>query len=82
MVEFETIKAVEQKFGNNNFIEVAKKKAITEKGENEFIAISRGFFTQEGAKRYTKSMSVPVDVIDFVADKLREMKEKDLEEPV
>lgn len=75
MVEFETIKAEEIKFGNNNFIEVARKKAKTEEGENEFISISRGFFTQNGERRYRKSFTVPLDdaVIDFVATKLKEV---------
>ena len=39
MVEFETIKAEEIKFGRNNFIEISRKKAITDGAENEFISI-------------------------------------------
>ena len=75
MVEFETINSDELSFGNNNFIEVAKKKAISEQGENIFLSISRGFVTQNGEKRYRKSFSVPIDeaVINFVAEKLKEM---------
>ena len=75
MVEFETIKAEEIKFGNNNFLEVARKKAITEEGENTFISISRGFFTQTGEKRYRKSFTVPLDdnVIAFISEKLKEV---------
>ncbi len=75
MVEFQTIKAEEIKFGNNNFLEVARKKAITDEGENEFISLSRGFFTPEGQKRYRKSFTVPnqQEVIDFVASKLKEV---------
>ncbi len=75
MVEFETINSDELSFGNNNFIEVAKKKAISEQGENIFLSISRGFVTQTGEKRYRKSFSVPIDeaVINFVADKLKEL---------
>jgi len=75
MVEFETINSDELSFGNNNFIEVAKKKAISEQGENIFLSISRGFVTQNGEKRYRKSFSVPIDeaVINFVADKLKEL---------
>ena len=74
MVEFETIKSEEISFGNNNFIEVARKKAISEQGENVFMSISRGFVTPNGEKRYRKSFSVPLDeaVINFVADKLKE----------
>lgn len=70
MVEFETLKSEEIKFGNNNFIEVARKKAITEEGENEFISLSRGFITMNGEKRYKKSFTIPLDesVRKFVAE--------------
>jgi len=58
MVEFETIKAVEVKFGSNNFIEVARKKAVTEVGEREFISISRGFYIND-EKRWKSSITLP-----------------------
>ena len=61
MVEFETINSEDVKFGNNNFIEVSVKKAISEEGENVFFSLSRGFFTQEGEKRYKKNFSLPHD---------------------
>lgn len=75
MVEFQTIKAEEVKFGNNNFIEVARKKAVTPEGDNEFIAISRGFFAPDGSKRFKRSFTVPdnMEVIDFVCTKIKEM---------
>ena len=75
MVEFETIKEDEKKFGTNNFIEVARKKAKSDEGENEFIAISRGFFAKnDGSKRYTKSIAVPVDgdLVEFIKTSLTE----------
>ena len=58
MVEFETIKAEELKFGKNNFIEIARKKAKTEEGESEFISLSRGFFLPDGTKRLQKSIAI------------------------
>jgi hypothetical protein len=75
MVEFETIKVEEIKFGTNNFLEIARKKAISSDGENIFISISRGFFTINGEKRYRKSFTVPMDesVIDFIARKIKEI---------
>ncbi len=75
MVEFQTIKAEEVKFGNNNFIEVARKKAIAPNGENEFIAVSRGFFAPDGSKHFKRSFTVPdnVVVVDFVCKKIKEM---------
>ena len=58
MVTFETVKAEEIKFGKNNFLEVARKKATSEQGENEFIAISRGFFLPDGTKKFKRSILV------------------------
>ncbi|MBS3056162.1 MAG: hypothetical protein J4473_01870 [Candidatus Aenigmarchaeota archaeon] len=74
-VEFETLKAEEIKFGNNNFIEVARKKARTEDGENTFISLSRGFITPKGEKRYKKSFTVPVDsdVIEFISKTIKKV---------
>ncbi len=75
MVEFETIKAEEVKFGKNNFLEVARKKAKSEEGENEFIAISRGFFLPDGTKRFKKSLAIPDDdaIKDFVSKNVKEL---------
>jgi len=75
MVEYETIKSEELKFGTNNFIEIARKKAISDQGEREFISVSKGFITLDGQKRYNKSFSVPDDkaVVEFVCEKLKEL---------
>lgn len=61
MVEFETIKAEEVKFGRNNFIEVSRKKAITDNNETEFISIARGFYLQDGEKGWKSSITLPSD---------------------
>ena len=75
MVEFQTVKSEEVKFGKNNFLEVARKKAVVEEGENEFIAISRGFFLPDGTKRFKKSLAIPdeQEIKDFVSSKLKEI---------
>ena len=75
MVKFETIKSEEITFGNNNFLEIARKKAIAEDGENEFISLSRGFITQTGERRYRKSFTIPLneEVIQFVTEKLKKV---------
>ncbi|QQG40183.1 MAG: hypothetical protein HYS81_02130 [Candidatus Aenigmatarchaeota archaeon] len=79
MVEFETIMARDVRFGNNdtNFIEVAKKKAITEEGENVFFSLARGFITPEGEKRYKKNFSIPADgkTLDAIVVALKEVSE-------
>ena len=59
MVEFEVIKAEEVKFGKNNFIEVARKKALGEGGDREFISISRGYFLPDGTKKWKSSITLP-----------------------
>ncbi|MBS3053356.1 MAG: hypothetical protein J4469_02530 [Candidatus Aenigmarchaeota archaeon] len=75
MVTFETLKSEEIKFGNNNFLEIARKKAISDDGENEFISISRGFITPDGEKRYRKNFTLPLnsEVIDFVVENLKKV---------
>lgn len=59
MVEFETVKAEEVKFGKNNFIEVARKKAVSDNEEREFVSISRGYYLPDGAKRWKASITLP-----------------------
>ncbi len=76
MVEFETVRAEEVRFGKNNFLEVARKKAIVKNAEdNEFIAISRGFFLPDGTKRFKRSIAIPDDkeIKEFIAKKINEM---------
>jgi len=60
MVEYETIKTEEIKFGRNNFIEVARKKAISEEGvENEFVSISRGYYLDDGSRKWKATITLP-----------------------
>ena len=59
MVEFETLQAEEVKFGKNNFIEVARKKAVSEALSKEFVAVSRGFYLSDGTKKWKSSITLP-----------------------
>jgi len=59
MVEFETVKSKEVKFGKNSFIEVSKRRVKTPVGENEFIAISRGYYLPDETKRWRASIALP-----------------------
>lgn len=61
MVEFETVESKEIKFGNNKFLEVARKRAKTPEGENEFISISKGFVTPTGQKRFKNALGFPAE---------------------
>jgi len=61
MVEFETLKSKEVKFGKNSFIEISKRKVKTPIGENEFIAISRGYYLPDNTKRWRASIALPTE---------------------
>lgn len=62
MVDFETIEFKNIPFGKNNFIEVARKKAVLGNGgETEFISISKGYFQSDDSKRYKNSVTIPLD---------------------
>jgi len=71
-IDFITINADKISFGRNNFIEIARKKAITDEGENEFISISRGYFLPDGSERFKKSLTIPDedDIKEFVIERL------------
>lgn len=75
MVQFETMKAEEVKFGKNNFLEIARKKAITEEGDNEFISISRGFYLPDGSKKFKRNIAIPDDaqIREFVAKQIKSL---------
>ena len=74
-VEFETLKAEKKDFGRNNFIEVARKKAKTADGENEFISLSRGYYLPDGSERFKKSLTIPDDdeMKGFVSDMIKNL---------
>ena len=75
MVEFETLKSKEVKFGKNSFIEVSKRRVKTPVGENEFIAISRGYYMPDGTKRWRASIALPSekDKREKIADLLESL---------
>ncbi len=75
MVEFETVTAEEVKFGKNNFIEVARKKAVSDNEEREFVSISRGYYLPDGSKRWKSSITLPdeKDKIEKIAKVLNEI---------
>ncbi len=61
MVEFKTLKAEEVKFGRNSFIEISRRKVTTPAGENEFVAVSRGYYLPDKTKRWRSSIALPND---------------------
>lgn len=77
MVEFETLETDDIAFGDDEFIEIARKKSVSEEGEEEFVSLSRGFFTEDGEKRYRSNFSLPMDddVVEFLVANLPSMAE-------
>jgi len=71
-VEFETITSEKISFGKNNFIEVARKRAVSKDGTTEFLSISRGYTLRDGSERYKSSLTIPDDeeVRSFIAEQL------------
>jgi hypothetical protein len=76
MVKFKTIKAKEVNFGRNSFIEVSKRKVTTPIGENEFFAISRGYYLPDKTKRWRASIALPneKDKREKIADLIKTFK--------
>ncbi len=74
-VRFETLSAEKIPFGKNNFLEVARKKAITDEGDSEFISVSRGYFLPDGSEKYKKSITIPDDpnIKAFVTEKINKL---------
>ncbi len=71
-VEFETVSSDKIPFGKNNFIEVARKRAVSKEGTTEFVSISRGYTMRDGTERYKSSLTIPDDdeVRQFIIEKL------------
>ena len=75
MVEFETKETKEIQFGNNKFLEVARKVAKTPEGENEFVSISKGFVAPTGQKRFKNALGFPADkqIVDGLIEALQSL---------
>jgi len=63
MVEFKTLKSKEVKFGRNGFIEISKRKVSTPVGDNEFIAISRGYYMPDALPSEKEKRKKIADII-------------------
>jgi hypothetical protein len=83
MVEFETLESEEIEFGRNNFIQVTRKRAIPDEGEpNQFVGLTRGYFTEDGERRFRRNFAIPLEeeVIEFVTEHIPAMFELDADE--
>lgn len=70
-VEYEVIKTDVVNYGNNKFLEIARKKVRGE-NENEFVSISKGYFTPNGNKKYKEGLGFPAEqkIVDEIVAKL------------
>lgn len=71
-IQFETQNSREIKFGENNFVEVAHKIALTEEGDKPFVSITRGYYKDGVERRFKKALTIPVEksVIKEIASAL------------
>jgi len=65
-VKFEVLSEETVQINERNFIEVAKKKAVSENTSYEFYSISRGFLDAKGQKKFKNSVSIPCELIEKV----------------
>lgn len=70
MVEFVVKNSKIVNFGDNKFIEVARKIAKSETGENEFISISKGNMMND-IKRYRKGLGFTTEILNEVVEALK-----------
>lgn len=72
MTTFETLEKHETEYGNNNFLQVARKVAKDDNGSTEFIAVTRGYMDNQGSRRYKTNLTLPTDpdIVNFVAEAL------------
>lgn len=79
MVEFETLRSTEVEFGDDEFLRVARKKAISGEGEDEFLALARGTIADDGDRRVKSNFQIPLDadVVEFVTANLPDMLDGD-----
>lgn len=71
MSEWKTIKSETMEAGGNNFIEISLKQPP--EGENQFIGISKGWFTDDGQKRYKSNILFTKDKRDELIKHLKEI---------
>ncbi|MDW5561623.1 MAG: hypothetical protein SA339_00225 [Methanomassiliicoccus sp.] len=72
-VQFEVVDSQRIPFGKNNFLEVARKRAVSESGTTEFISLSRGYTMKDGSERYKSSISIPdePEIRKFLAEHIQ-----------
>lgn len=74
MARFVAVHEVTHRFGENSYLELARKRLVDEKGAaTEFLVLTRGFIDEDGAKRWTRFVTMPCDpaLVAWVIEALR-----------
>jgi hypothetical protein len=62
--QYETLHENLRRFGKTGFLEVSRKRVAAHEGGSpgeEFILVTRGFFAQDGTKKWTRFVTLPDD---------------------
>lgn len=72
-MEYETIVAEYVDYGRNKFVEVSRKRVLPE--GNEFLNISKGYYTPNGERRYQGGIGFPVEeeIVNNLVEKLQSL---------
>jgi hypothetical protein len=72
-VQFETVASHRVQFGKSNFLEIARKRAVSKTGTTEFISLSRGYTMKDGSERFKSSITIPdePEIREFLAEHLQ-----------
>lgn len=74
MSEWKTLKQETLDVGGNNFIEINLKQPP--EGENLLIGLSKGWYTENGQKRYKTNLLFSKEVKDQIIEALKNIEEK------
>lgn len=74
MPEFKTMKSEMINYGTKNFMEVSRKSVTDDKGTNEFLMISKGYYSDDGSPRYKGGVGIPLnaETVKRITTKLEE----------
>lgn len=74
-VRYDVVKTETVNYGNNKFLEISRKIAKQNEGEegNEFVSISKGYYALDGQKRYKGGLGFPNDpkLIEDIVEKMK-----------
>lgn len=73
--DYETVVSETREFGEKFYLEVSRKRTDDGEGGSSFIAVERGFYTEDGSKRETALLTLPDDpeLVEFVSHRLKEL---------